>query len=206
MTSKKIYLIRHGQTDYNKNGLVQGSGIDAPLNEEGFAQARAFFEAYKHIKFDKVYTSTLQRSIQSVQGFLDLGIPHERFSGLNEINWGNKEGVPITPNENEYYQKVLKMWLNGDTHVPVEGGECPLDVQNRQKPVLDYILSKEDEKTILICMHGRAMRILLCIVMEKELSNMDSFEHSNLGLYLLSYSNRKFTIERPNDVSHLERL
>ena len=68
---KKIYLIRHGQTDFNVQGIVQGSGVDSSLNAAGYEQASRFFAAYKHLPFDKVYTSTLQRTQQSVQGFLD---------------------------------------------------------------------------------------------------------------------------------------
>ena len=79
---KKIYIIRHGQTDFNLKNIVQGSGVDSSLNERGIAQASAFFDAYQHIKFDKVYTSVLQRTGQSVQRFIDLGIPHEKLAGL----------------------------------------------------------------------------------------------------------------------------
>ncbi|HCZ37344.1 MAG TPA: histidine phosphatase family protein, partial [Cytophagales bacterium] len=70
MTTKKIYLIRHGQTDFNLKGIVQGSGVDSSLNAKGMAQAQAFFEMYKHIKFDKIYTSTLKRTRESVSGFI----------------------------------------------------------------------------------------------------------------------------------------
>ena len=77
MSTKKIYLIRHGETKYNKLGIVQGSGVDSDLNETGIEQANAFFEHYKNISFDKIYTSKLKRSQQSVQQFIDLGIPYE---------------------------------------------------------------------------------------------------------------------------------
>ena len=67
---KTIYLIRHGETDFNRQGVVQGSGVDSDLNELGQAQAEAFFQAYQHIPFDKVYTSALKRTHQSVKKFL----------------------------------------------------------------------------------------------------------------------------------------
>jgi broad specificity phosphatase PhoE len=85
LESKKIYLIRHGQTDYNLKGFVQGSGVDSDLNQTGRDQAAKFFEHYKNIPFKKVYTSKLKRSIQSVQSFIDKGIPHEAYEGFNEI-------------------------------------------------------------------------------------------------------------------------
>ena len=90
--TKKIYLTRHGQTDFNNQGIVQGSGVDSDLNETGKAQANALFKVYGHLKFDKVYISNLKRTQQSVQKFLDLNIPCEKLSGLNEISWGSREG------------------------------------------------------------------------------------------------------------------
>ncbi|WP_224997522.1 histidine phosphatase family protein [Cesiribacter sp. SM1] len=203
MKQKKIYLIRHGQTDYNKNGMVQGSGIDAPLNEEGHRQAELFWQAYKDYPFDVVYTSALQRTHQSVQKFLDAGFPHVVFEGLNEINWGHKEGKPFTHEEHDHYLQVVKAWQQGELHVLIEGGESPMDVQRRQQVVLKYLLEEEEGETILICMHGRAMRILLCYMLNYPLQNMDYFEHDNLGLYELTWTGSMFVVDRFNDRRHL---
>lgn len=206
MGSKKIYLIRHGQTDFNLRNIVQGSGVDSDLNDRGRAQAKAFFDNYKDIEFDKVYTSALKRSQESVQSFINLGIPHEALKGLNEISWGTKEGHPITPDEDEYYHYMLKQWQEGNTSLKIEAGESPDDVVRRMKPAVDHILLHENEKTILICMHGRAIRILLCILLNYPLKSMDMFEHQNLGLYLLNYSGTMFNVERYNDVTHLSSI
>lgn len=203
MDSKKIYIVRHGQTDFNLKNIVQGSGVDSSLNERGIAQAKAFFEHYKHVPFDKIYTSTLKRTTETVKSFLDLGIASESLAGLNEISWGNKEGFKITPEEDQYYHYMLKQWQLGNTSLKIEEGESPDDVVRRMKPEVDYIMSKTEERTVLICMHGRAIRILLCILLDYPLKSMDMFEHENLCLYLLDYTDGKFTIELHNDVSHL---
>lgn len=206
MISKKVYLVRHGQTDFNLRNIVQGSGVDTDLNATGRSQAEAFFAAYKDIPFDKVYTSVLKRSKQSVQKFIDLGIAHEALAGLNEISWGTKEGHRVTPEEDEYYHFMLSEWQKGNTHHRIEGGESPDDVVKRMKPAVDHILSNESEQTILICMHGRAIRILLCHLLNYPLRSMDMFEHRNLCLYLLNYNGSAFSIERYNDTKHLNNL
>lgn len=203
---KQIYLIRHGQTNYNRMGVVQGGGIDSDLNEFGNRQAQAFFSHYQEVPFDKVYTSTLKRSIQSVQQFIDKGIPWEKYAGLNEINWGYREGIRITPEEDAYYYRVISAWNSGQVDLKIEGGESPNDVQARQKPVLDLILSRPEEKTILICMHGRAMRILLCLMLNYPLHCMDMFEHQNLCLYKLIYTGNLFRAETFNDVTHVQGI
>ncbi len=184
---------------------MQGSGVDSSLNDNGRAQADAFFKGYGHLPFDTIYTSSLKRSIESVQQFIDLGIPHEKHSGLNEISWGKKEGQTITPDEDAYYHDMLRQWQQGKTSLRIEGGESPDEVAIRQLAVIKSI-SDSPAKTILICMHGRAMRILLCQLSQLPLKNMDSFEHTNLCLYQINYSGTLFSIEKHNDTSHLEVL
>lgn len=195
--------MRHGQTDYNLKGIVQGSGIDASLNRTGREQANLFFEAYKHIPFDKLYTSALKRSIESMKQFIDLGIPNEALSGLNEINWGTREGMVITAEEDEYYYHVLAEWKAGKIDMPIEGGESPMDVQQRQKPALEQILNQPNDDIILICMHGRAMRVLLCLMLNYPLNHMDEFEHENLCCYQLTYTGNMFSVDSFNNTVHL---
>jgi len=203
LNTKKVYLVRHGQTDFNLRNIVQGSGVDTDLNDTGLRQADAFFKAYKHIHFDKIYTSALKRSQQSVKQFIDMGIPHDALVGLNEISWGAKEGHRVTVQEDEYYHYMLQQWQTGNTSLKIEGGESPDDVVKRMKPAVDYIMKHQDEKTILICMHGRAIRILLCYLLNYPLKSMDMFEHTNLCLYTGNYTGTMFTVESYNDTRHL---
>lgn len=200
---KTIYLIRHGQTDYNLKGIIQGSGVDADLNDTGRKQAADFFEAYKDFPFDKVYTSKLKRTIQSVQGFIDKGLPHVAYEGLNEISWGAQDGVATNIGMKDYYEYISKEWQSGNLDLQVGGGESPNQVLERQKTVIAEILAKKHEKNILICMHGRAIRILLCHLLGKKLSEMDTFAHSNLCLYVLAYDGENMSALKLNDTNHL---
>ncbi|HLZ17175.1 MAG TPA: histidine phosphatase family protein [Cyclobacteriaceae bacterium] len=206
MSSKKIYIIRHGQTDFNLQGIVQGSGVDSSLNEMGRAQAHAFFDKYKSVPFDRIYTSALRRTSETVEEFMRMGIPHESFSGLNEISWGSNEGQKITPEEDAYYHWMMEQWENGNTSLRIQGGESPEEVAARQRPVIEKIFSNDQDKNILICMHGRAIRILLCQLLHYPLKSMDLFEHANLCLYLLEHTGSLFSITRYNDTSHLRGL
>ncbi len=208
MAQKTIYLIRHGETDYNRRGVVQGSGVDSDLNEMGQAQAMAFFQAYQHVPFSKIYISGLKRTYQTAEPFIELGIPYEKLTGLNEISWGIMEGKVPGNLDNEYYRSLIEAWSSGNTALPTDGGESPEQVEARQRVAIDVILSHPDETTVLIAMHGRAMRILLCWVTNRALSHMDDFEHSNLCLYKLiyDYDKRTFEIELANNTAHLLSL
>lgn len=202
LASKKIYLVRHGETEYNRTGIVQGSGVNSALNEAGFKQAGLFYDAYQEFPFEKIYTSSLRRTIQSVQSFIDKGIPHQILPGLNEISWGKSEGVPFSPESNRIYFDIIKSWKEGDIDRKLEGGESPVEVKARQEIAVKQIL-ESPESYILVCMHGRAMKILLAWTTGHSVAEMDHFEHENLSLYILNYNGNGFEIERANDISHL---
>ena len=205
--TKKFYVIRHGETEYNKLGRVQGSGVDAALNETGLRQARSFFEHYKDVPFDKIYCSKLQRTVQSVQGFIDKGIPYEQLEGFNEISWGEKEGEYFHPSSHQEYKKLLNEWRTGNLTYSIKGGEGPQHVMERQKKAIAHVLSKSDERTVLLSIHGRALRILLTWLLNYDLKDMEKlFIHRNLSVYQLSYTGTMFVVDDYNNLSHLNGL
>ncbi len=202
MPLKKIYIIRHGQTKYNDLGVVQGRGIDASLNNTGRGQAQSFYEHYKHVPFEKIYISSLKRTYESVSSFIEAGIPFEKHAGLDEISWGIHEGAVASEDRNIYFKNMVQSWNAGETDIAIEGGESPDEVLERQKPAMNKILAQQED-LVLVCMHGRAMRILLCHLLGLPLSEMDRFEHDNLGLYILEYDNDTFALIESNSTHHL---
>lgn len=206
MNRKKIYLVRHGQTDFNLKGVVQGSGIDAPINQTGIAQGNAFFKVYQEVPFDQIYHSGLIRTKQSIHNFIDLGIPTTALVDLNEISWGAYEGTPMTPEEGEYYKHMLQQWRQGNLDYAIAGGESPNMVAERMRSGIKIILEGPGD-TILVCMHGRAMRIFLSVLLNFDLKYMDNFEHQNLCLYLLEQlEDGTFVVRKNNSQEHLKVL
>ena len=185
--------------------MVQGSGIDAPLNDTGYLQAQAFYNAYKDYPFEKGFVSNLIRTHQSIDQFKSDGLPIQIESGLDEINWGNKEGSTFSPESHSEYQRITQAWTNGSLDELITDGESPNQVMARQKTAMANILSGKEEH-ILICMHGRAMRILICWLLGYSLSKMDMFEHANLGLYKLTYTGSMFSLDIANETSHLDSI
>ncbi|SEM92570.1 probable phosphoglycerate mutase [bacterium A37T11] len=202
--NKTLYIIRHGETDLNKRGIVQGRGVNSPLNETGLKQAAAFYRYYKDVPFDRVYTSTLLRTHQTVASFIEAGVPWTQLQGLDEIGWGNYEGLEQSAGLLEGFSAVTSAWAQGQLNVSVEGGETPLQVVERQNQAINTILSKEDDKVVLVCMHGRAMRILLCWLSGKPLREMDDFPHANTSLYKVHYSKGAFNIIDFYNLDHLK--
>jgi len=203
---KTFYFIRHGQTDLNLKGIVQGRGIDSPLNETGHKQAQAFYEAFNHVPFDKIYTSTLLRTKQTVRPFLEQGIPSEELIGLDEISWGIYEGKEQDETIMTGFEEVVSSWRDGNLDLSIELGESPNQLVARQQEAISYMLQQKYEETLLVCMHGRAMRIMLCHLTGVPVCLMDDFPHTNTALYVLEYNGSYFEIVDHYNVKHLENL
>lgn len=202
---KEFYLIRHGQTDFNKRGIIQGGGIDSSLNDTGWAQAHAFHQQYKQVSFDLIVTSDLRRTHQTLKPFLDLGIEHYSTSDINEISWGVHEGQSYNDLVRASYQKVIGKWKNGDYEARFKGGESATELGNRVGRFVNY-LKKTEAKKVLICSHGRTIRALICLLKTFELNQMEQVDHHNTGLFKGLYQSDQFVFHLENDISHLENL
>lgn len=200
---KEIYIIRHGETELNKQGIIQGRGIDSDLNATGRAQAAAFYKLYKNVPFDKVYTSVLKRTQQTVQQFIDAGLPWEKHTELDELAWGEFEGQHTSELVIGAFKDITEKWQAGDYDAHFTGGESPADVAIRLKEIVEVIKSRTDEKLILVCMHGRSLRLLMCLLTNKPLSEMYDFPHQNTGLYRLDLTGDTFTVLTQNNTDHL---
>jgi broad specificity phosphatase PhoE len=199
---KTLYLIRHGETDPNRQRIIQGSGLDAPLNSLGHLQALDFYKAYHHIPFELVLTSALIRTHQSVAPFIEAGIPQLILPELNEISWGVRDGTRIDPEELGYYHSMIQDWKSGLLDRSFEKGESPNQVAKRLTVAIEVLQSRQ-ESTILLCMHGRAMRIFLCLLLHLPLTEMETFAHSNLCLYVLEFDGKDWSVRLRNDAHHL---
>jgi len=200
---KNIYIIRHGQTDYNVRQVVQGRGVNSDLNDTGIRQAKLFFEAHKEIRFDVVYTSTLKRTWQTVDSFISTNIPHVIRQEIDEIDWGVFEGVEHHPGLQKEYYDIINEWKNGNLNIKIEGGESAQDLVDRLIPFVKEIHASL-HKTILICTHGRTLRVLLCLLVGKPVSKMDDFVHDNTCLYHLQSDGGVCKLLKENDLTHLK--
>lgn len=180
--------------------------MNSPLNETGFKQSQAFYNAYKDVPFDKIYTSTLLRTHQTVAPFLDDGIPMEKLKGLDEISWGIYEGQEQSDNILSGFQDLVLAWKDNQLDQAVDQGESPNQLVLRQKEAIDYILGKPEEENILICMHGRALRIMLCHLTDVPVCQMDDFPHTNTALYVLVYQDGKFRVLEYYNTKHLDDI
>jgi len=183
---KEIYIVRHGETDYNRKGIVQGSGIDSSLNARGQRQAQAFYDYYKDHDFDAVYVSGLQRTHQTLAPFKEAGYHLKITPELNEISWGDHEGKHPTNQMNKEFRGMLAAWHEGQTHLKTPNGESPDDVSGRLETFVDALENTQEQK-ILLCSHGRTIRLLMCVFLHLPLKKMVLFDTNNVCLHYLTW-------------------
>lgn len=160
----KLYILRHGETDWNLRRLVQGV-TDIPLNEYGRYLAKETAKGFKDLTIDVAYTSPLLRAKETAQIVLS-GKKYRLIEEprLREMCFGTYEGMCIggeykAPESNEFN----KFFMAPEHFVPTEGGESVQEVLQRTGEFLNEIYKNPDlqDKNILISTHGATMTALL---------------------------------------------
>lgn len=158
-----LWLVRHGQTDWNLLGRWQGQSPHAPgLNKTGRTQALALRNALKDVKFAAIYSSDLLRSLQTAEPIAETLcltiIPEPR---LREINLGAWEGM-LAEDIQTRYPRELEERRRNPFYTRAPGGESPHDVAERVLPAVDEIAGRHPHDDVLLVSHGLSLAILLC--------------------------------------------
>lgn len=204
-----LYLVRHGETDYNRRGIVQGRGVDVPLNALGRQQAEALAARSLDFQLDAIYASTLLRAKQTAQTVLDQNrnVPLTFLRDLEEMSWGAYEGLEVTAELREEFNKLRTEWGQGNYTFSIASGESALDVQQRGLAAINYILEQQAGKRIMVVAHGRFLRILIAsILKEYGLENMERIKHANTGVNYIIHSSSGYQMQYLDNTDHLVSL
>ena len=159
-----IYIVRHGLTEWNKLKKLQGAA-DVPLAKEGILLAEKTGEALKDVKFDICFTSPLSRARQTAECVLgDRNVPIIPDKRIQEINFGDLEGVCVRDAEGNYIDPQVEMFFRDPVNFKrPENGEDIFDVIARTKDFWEEKTSDPSltDKTVLVASHGCAVRALL---------------------------------------------
>lgn len=163
----RLYMIRHGETDWNRARRVQGHA-DIPLNDYGRHLAEETAEGLKDVVFDIAYTSPLARARETAEIILKgRETPLIEADAVKELGFGAYEGICISGEnkvpESEEFNKFFTDTVN---YVPAGDGESVQELLNRTGAFLEELYHKQElqEKQVLISTHGAAMTALLnCI-------------------------------------------
>ena len=202
MQHKEIYLIRHGETDFNKLGIVQGCGVDTSLNANGVYQSQAFYRYYKSIPFDAVIHSNLARSKETVRPFIQDGLKPFEMPEIREISWGVYEGQPYTNEMRTAYKNMIESWDQDQLDARLDGGESAAELMSRVYRAIELLYALPHKK-LLVCSHGRTIRAMMCAFQDLHPRQMETFQHENTGLFRMEYKYGDLKVHTLNDLRHL---
>ena len=186
----RIFLIRHGETNWNKEGRFQGQ-IDIPLNENGKDQARKTFEYLRYVSFNKAFSSSMHRPYETAQIILqnkkDLKI--EKIDSLVEISHGLWEGK-LEAEIREQWPILLKNWHDKPEEVIMPDGESIKDVSERSIEAFNNICSsqKDNDLTLLVA-HDAVNKTLICNILGIDYSNIWAIKQGNGGITVIDLFN-----------------
>ncbi len=153
----KIWILRHGETDWNVQWRMQGQ-TDIPLNEKGKAQAQEAAERLKNTKFDAVYSSPLVRARETAE---TIAAPHGLHvitdDRLKEMAFGEFEGT--TPEYNKINPNRELFFTAPEKYIP-SGGETIEEAEERSGDFVRSLKTK-DYENVLVVTHGALARALI---------------------------------------------
>jgi probable phosphoglycerate mutase len=205
----EIWLIRHGETDWNRARRLQG-WQDTPLNAHGQNQAGRLAERLQHdarnSPFDALYSSDLQRTLQTAEpaaARLDLRVRPE--PGLRERCYGVLEGVTMDRLDVEQ-PEAAAAWKSREPDRTLDGGETLRQFHNRIVATLDDIAERHARGRVLVFTHGGVLDIVWRHAHGIPLTHPRDAALLNAGVNRLAVENRQWHVMGWGDVAHIATL
>lgn len=159
MPVQRVFIVRHGETDYNVEHRWQGH-LDVPLNHNGQQQAQLLAHYLQPETIDAIFASDLRRAYATAQAIAhSKGLSVIADSRLREINLGVFQGMTNLQIEKAYPEDKLQ-WDSNNDFAPLKG-ESRYQVQKRAYEAWLEITNQEDMNTVVLVTHGGTIRMLL---------------------------------------------
>jgi len=167
----ELYIVRHGRTVWNKQGLIQGTS-DAPLLPEGIVMAQRTGEGLADIKFDAVYSSPLSRAYDTAAVIMkDRGPEIIKEPLLMEMGFGVCEGQVYAPGEQG--DPLEGFYDSPDTYKAPEGGESFFDVDKRAVQFLSMVAERHsNNERVLVVAHAAINQAIFRIIDGLEMNEL----------------------------------
>ena len=208
----RIILVRHGQTDWNRNDRFRGHA-DVPLNATGVAQAQAtgqrVAEEWQPVA---IYSSPLSRALDTGQAIADhlarfyqTKLPVQVIPELADFNFGKWEG--LTPEEaRQHWPEEIEAWYATPQTVHIPGGETLQDLRERAMKVIRDLVSWHPGETIAVVSHTDVNRIILLDMLGLDNGHFWDLRQDTCAINVIEAQECSFTIVTVNDTCHLRHI
>lgn len=198
----QVYIIRHGETEWNAEGRIQGH-TDIPLSDKGIRQAQSVAERLSQVDFAAAYSSDLSRTHETAQIILgNSGASLNPTPQLREFHKGVFEGLTV----DEYAQEFPDLYqasLKNDLDFAPTGGESIRVGSERMARFARETIEKHLDDTVLIVGHGGSLRSLIVAMMALPLEANWKFVMHNCALSLVYTYPDNTVLHLYNDTAHL---
>lgn len=202
-TFGRLTLIRHGETDWNRESRYQGL-IDTPLNETGRIQSRALAERFRGEAFDALFTSPLVRAAETAETFGEaVGLAPVRVADLRERDVGRWGGHTLDDVRSLWPDEWARAAAGDDA--ALGGGETKAAVQARMVDAVAALAAAHPGGSVVVVSHGMALKALVCHYLALDLRHSDRLTTGgNTGVTVFEFRRGVPRLVRFADTSHLE--
>lgn len=201
-----LYLIRHGETDWNVEGRIQGLS-DIELNTRGLEQARRLAARLPDEgTFAAIYASPLKRAFRTAEMIgvaLDMSvIPEPR---LKERSLGDLEGLTMSDIRAQYPQ-VARAWGEGGARYPVPNEEVREAFIERVSTFINDVQTQHPDGRVLAITHGGTISMLLTVALQLDIERPLPFYIDNASINVVQWNERRARLRVLNDAYHLNPM
>ena len=200
----RLYLIRHGETLWNRAGKYQG-WTNISLSEEGVEQAKLLGKRFQYLPLDRIYVSPLDRALATAQEIANVkGIPITINEYFKEINFGEWEGYTIPELTEKFGKPYIDFFKNPFEH-PMPGEGSFQNVGKRAMAGYEEIMKNHKGEKIAIVSHGGLLRVLLVELLGLDFNIYQSMWLTNTSITVVDiYEDGRKYLMTLNDKAHLE--
>ena len=199
----RIYLVRHGQTDWNQVRRIQGGGSDISLNKNGRAQAKRLAGYFRDKSIEAVYSSPLKRALATarvIAYYHNLDIVIER--DLREIDAGELEGILLETLTDDLSSYLIS-WEQGNGAEKLPGGESLLDLRRRAWDKTVEILARHEGSAIIVS-HYFVILSAIGAALDMPITYIKMMRLKPASISILDFIQGKAMLSVFNDTCHLE--
>lgn len=197
----RIFIVRHGETEGNKNKIYRGRW-DLPLNRNGEVQVARAGESLKDLPLDAIYTSPLKRAQQTAAAMsTGRSIKPVDEEALIDIDYGSWTRLPEVE-ARQRYKDLYQSWKNTPEKVTFPEGESLNDVRLRLETRLPVLLKRHADQTIALASHRVTIKVLLCFALGLDNSAFWNIQAGTASISALEYTDR-FSLLFSNESCHL---
>lgn len=199
----RLYIVRHGETEWNREKRTQGCSNDYSLSQEGKLQAIAAAKRFKDLHLDTIYSSDLKRAFETAQEISKaVSVPVNISEGLREMNFGCWEGLTFDEIMIKYAD-IYKVWSTKPKETIIPQGETLVMLQERVIHAVNDILLKHKGENILIVSHGISIKVLILSILGMDISHHSRIRIDNASINIIDYKEKYPALTLLNDVCHL---